>query len=127
MSETRKTYLPLTFFSLFTSLSTLICCALPALLVTLGMGAALAGLVSSFPQLVWLSEHKILVFAVSGCMLLLSGLALYRSKDMPCPIDPELRDACLRGRKISAVVFGLTVVCYAIGAFFGFLAPFLFA
>ena len=32
----------LTWFSIFTSASTLLCCALPALLVALGAGAALA-------------------------------------------------------------------------------------
>ena len=39
----RQTILP--SLSLFTSVGTLLCCALPALLVTLGMGAALAGFV----------------------------------------------------------------------------------
>ena len=45
--------------SLFASSSTLICCALPALLVALGAGAALSSLVSAVPQLVVLSEHKL--------------------------------------------------------------------
>ena len=44
--------------SLFASSSTLVCCALPALLVAVGAGAALSSLVSAVPQLVWLSEHK---------------------------------------------------------------------
>ena len=45
--------------SLFASAGTLVCCALPALFVTLGAGAALAGLVGEFPQLVWLSTYKL--------------------------------------------------------------------
>ena len=47
---------------LFTSLGTLLCCALPALLVTLSMGATLVGLVSYIPFLITLSEHKLWVF-----------------------------------------------------------------
>jgi hypothetical protein len=62
--------------SLFTSTSTLICCALPALLVAVGAGAALSSLVSAVPQLVWISEHKTPVFAFAGAMLLLAGLIL---------------------------------------------------
>ena len=38
--------------SLFASSGTLVCCALPALLVALGAGAALSSLVSVFPQVV---------------------------------------------------------------------------
>lgn len=48
------------------SSATLICCVLPAVLVSLGAGAAMVGLVAAFPQLVWLSEHKAGVFAVAA-------------------------------------------------------------
>ena len=44
--------------SLLASTATLLCCVLPAVMVSIGAGAALMALVSSFPQLVWLSEHK---------------------------------------------------------------------
>lgn len=55
-----------TWVTLATSASTLLCCALPALLVALGAGAVLASRVSVFPQLVWVSEHKIEVFVLAG-------------------------------------------------------------
>lgn len=51
----------------------LLCCALPALLVSLGLGAAVAGLTSELPWLVELSRHKEWVFAVSAIMLALAG------------------------------------------------------
>jgi len=38
--------------TLFGSLGTLLCCALPALLVSLGAGAVMASLVTNVPQLV---------------------------------------------------------------------------
>jgi len=123
MNEPRQSFLPLTFFSLFTSVSTLICCALPALLVSVGMGAAVAGLVSSVPQLVWLSEHKVWVFLFSGVLLIMSGLALYKTKDLPCPVDPRKREACIRGRKLSSAILILTAICFSVGLFFAFLAP----
>jgi hypothetical protein len=42
----------LNYFSLFSSFSTLICCALPSVLVLLGMGTTVASLLSAAPWLV---------------------------------------------------------------------------
>lgn len=44
--------------ALLASSAPLLCCVLPAFLVAVGAGAALAGLVTALPQLIWLSEHK---------------------------------------------------------------------
>ena len=46
------------FLSLFTSTGTLICCALPALLVSIGAGAVMAGLIEAVPQITWLGKNK---------------------------------------------------------------------
>ncbi|PIR20986.1 MAG: hypothetical protein COV45_03735 [Deltaproteobacteria bacterium CG11_big_fil_rev_8_21_14_0_20_47_16] len=115
-----------TTLSLFTSLSTLICCALPALLVTLGLGAAMVGLISAVPQLIWLSEHKVLVFGVAGTMLLLSGILQWRARSLSCPTDPALRDSCTRSRKWSVIIYVISIVIYLIGVFFAFAAPIIF-
>jgi hypothetical protein len=104
---------------------TLVCCALPALLVTLGAGAALAGLVSVFPQIVWLSEHKALVFGVALVAMALAGVLQWRNRSAPCPTDPALRDACLRTRRWSARVYVLSLLFVALGAWFAFVQPLL--
>lgn len=108
--------------TLFTSAGTLICCALPALLVSLGMGAALAGLVSTVPQLIWLSDHKIEVFALSGIALVLSAIVQYKQRYAPCPADPAQAKACSRLRLLSRWILGVSVAIYAVGFFFAFLA-----
>lgn len=118
----RKSILPT--LTLFGSFSTLICCALPALLVSLGAGAALAGLVSSFPQLVWLSEHKLGLFIFAGAMLLISGTSRYMTRHAFCPIDPEEAKACMRLRRSGRWVFMISTVIYVIGFFFAFLAKY---
>jgi hypothetical protein len=109
--------------SLFASSSTLICCALPALLVALGAGAALSGLVGAFPQIVWLSEHKVGLFIFAGLMLAASGALQWLNRNAPCPIDPALRDACLRTRKVSVRVYWVSLVIYLVGGFFAFVLP----
>ena len=113
----------LTFVSLFTSTGTLLCCALPALLVALGAGAALSTLVAAVPGLVWVSEYKEAVFGVAGVMLALSGWLQWRARFAPCPIDTAQREACLRARKTSARVYVASVVVYAVGGWFAFVQP----
>jgi hypothetical protein len=109
--------------SLFASSSTLVCCALPALLVALGAGAALSGLVSVFPQLVWLSEHKVGLFSFAGLMLLASGTLQWHNRTAPCPLDPALRDACERTRRTSRRVWAASALLYLVGAWFAFAMP----
>jgi len=109
--------------SLFASSSTLVCCALPAMLVGLGAGAALSSLVSFVPQLVALSEHKEELFIAAGLMLAASGVIQWRNRNAPCPTDPALRNACLRTRRVSARVCALSVLVYLVGTFFAFALP----
>ena len=111
------------WLSLLASGGTLVCCALPALFVSLGLGAALAGLVSAVPALVWISEYKVPVFAVAGLLLAASGLLQWHLRTAPCPIDPALRQACLRTRRWSRWVWAVAVGVFAVGTFFAFVAP----
>jgi len=109
--------------ALFASSGTLICCALPALLVAMGAGAALSTLVAAVPGLVWVSEYKEVVFAVAGLMLAFSGVLQWRNRSAPCPVDPALRQACMRMRKTSARVYVLSVAIYLAGGWFAFVQP----
>lgn len=120
----QETLLPM--LSLFTSVGTLLCCALPALLVTLGAGAALAGLVSSAPWLIALSKYKLWTFGIAGILLLIAGLMRWRARNAPCPIDPIKAKACMRLRRVSAWIYWLSVGVYAIGFFFAFIAVHVF-
>ena len=106
--------------TILSSFSTLLCCALPALLVSLGAGAVLASVVAVVPQLIWISEHKILLFALAGLMLALSGVSAYRNRDAPCPADPTQARSCMRLRRWSAGILCLSVTVYLIGFFFAF-------
>lgn len=109
--------------SIFTSSSTLVCCALPALLVTLGAGAALSGLVSAVPQLVWLSANKTVVFGVAGLMIAAAGFLQWQARSAPCPADPVLASACMRARRLSASIYAGSVVIFGVGVLFAFVLP----
>lgn len=114
------------FLSLFTSTGTLICCALPALLVSIGAGAVMAGLIEAVPQITWLGKNKELLFAIAGALLLASGLWQWRARSLPCPADRAQAAACARARKLSWIVWRLSIALFAIGAFFAFFAAAIF-
>ena len=113
------------FLTLMASGGTLICCVLPAVMVSLGAGAALAGLVSAVPQLVWLSERKLWVFGFALGMLALSGALLWHARRLPCPADPALASTCSRLRRMSLVMWSFALFCTLVGAAFAFVLPLL--
>ena len=114
------------WFSLFTSVGTLFCCALPGLLVVLGMGATMAGLVTSVPQIIWFSQHKFWVFTGSAVVLAISGYMQYRARFMSCPIDKVKAEVCGTSRKWSLIILVVSVIFWVLGAFFAFIAPRIF-
>jgi hypothetical protein len=109
--------------ALLASSATLVCCVLPAVLVAIGAGAALAGLVTAVPQLIWLSGHKPLVFGVAGALLAISGVALWVGRRAPCPADPLLARSCQRLRRISFILYCIALFSFLLGATFAFLLP----
>ncbi len=109
--------------ALLASSATLVCCVLPAVFVAIGAGAALAGLVTAIPQLIWLSEHKPLVFISAGALLAISGIALWVGRRAPCPADPKLARSCQRLRWISAIVYTVALASFLLGGAFAFLLP----
>jgi hypothetical protein len=111
------------FLTLLASGGTLVCCVLPAAMVALGAGAALAGLVTAFPQLIWLSEHKAAVFGLATALLLLSGALLWRARKLPCPADPRLAAACLRLRRVSVILWVTACASTTVGAQVAFVLP----
>jgi len=110
-----------TYFTLLTTTSTLLCCALPIILVTFGLGATVASMTSAFPFLITLSLYKVWFFAFSGAMLALSGWLMYRP-GRSCPTDPELAAKCNSVHKWNKRIYWISIVIWLIGFFAAFLA-----
>lgn len=113
----------LTFFSLFGSLSTLLCCALPVTLVTLGMGAAFASLTANVPGLIWLMERKDYLFMITALLLIISYVMMRKSHNMPCPVDVDQRELCQSSKDYSKITFWITVAVYIVGVTFSYIIP----
>ena len=111
----------LSWLVLFSSTGTLVCCALPILLVSLGMGATVASLVSQFPILITLSENKAGVFIFSGLLLLISIWTLYRP-GRSCPSTPDLSRLCQKSQQWNQRILWLSIIIWSIGFYAAFLA-----
>jgi hypothetical protein len=109
--------------TLLASSATLLCCVLPAVMVSLGAGATLASLVSAVPQLVWLSQEKAWVFGVAALLLAGSGVLLWRARSLPCPADPRAARACTTLRRVGSTLYGIALVAFLAGATFAFVLP----
>lgn len=111
----------LSYLSLFTSLGTLFCCALPSLLVLLGLGATVASVLTSVPWLVDLSHHKSWVFTIAGILIAMSLVQTYaisprlRRHVEACP--PEDSNACDTASTLSKVLLWIAVAIYTTGFF----------
>ncbi len=108
---------------LFASSATLLCCALPIVLVSLGMGAVVASLYGEYlPWLRWFGLNGGITFSVSGIVLLLAAWALYRP-GRACPVDPELARACASAHRWNSRFLWGSVLVWCIGAFTAFALP----
>jgi hypothetical protein len=109
----------LNYFSLFTSLSTLVCCALPSLLVLFGLGASVASMLSFMPWLVTLSRHKQWTFSISGTLIALSFVNMYylapRIRAKQCSADDP--SACEEASKLNEVLLWVSAGIYSVGVF----------
>jgi hypothetical protein len=121
----------LSYISLFGSLGTLICCALPSILVVLGLGATVASFLSVAPLLVTLSRHKVWVFSASGLLIGVNFLYVYvlaprlQAHAEACP--REAPERCETASRMSKVMLWLSAALYLIGFFSAFvLGPLLF-
>lgn len=109
------------YLSLFTSFGTLLCCALPSLLVLAGLGATVASFLAFAPWLVTLSRNKDWVFAASGILIGLNFAYVYaiaprlRAQGAACPADAP--DACATASRGSRVVLWFSAIIYGAGFF----------
>lgn len=119
----------LNYFSLFSSFGALLCCALPSVLVLLGMGTAVASLLSVAPWLVSLSRHKIWTFSIAGGLIAASFVMTYvvalrlQRGDVCAADDPT---TCGEVSKLSKAVLWGSALIWSGGFFVAYLlAPIL--
>lgn len=120
------------YLSLFASVGTLVCCALPAMLVVIGLGATVASVLSALPWLVALSRQKDWVFAISGLLIATNVYYIHRLAPRlslsraACP--PGEERACAAASRLSRALLLTSTGIYLVGFFVAYaLGPLLTA
>ena len=107
----------LRWITLFTTSSTLLCCALPILLVSLGLGSVVASMNYNIPGMFWLAQHKYWTLVLSALMLSFLAWMIWRP-NQSCPSDPELAQHCETSKMWNKRIFLVSVIIWSIGVFF---------
>jgi mercuric ion transport protein len=114
------------YLSLFTSVGTLLCCALPSLLVLLGFGATVASVLATAPWLVALSRHKAWVFGTSAILIAATFYYVYRlaprlvARNLGCAVDDP---ACARATRASRSLLWTSALLLLIGITVAYVLP----
>ena len=102
---------------LFLSLPTLVCCAIPIILVSLGMGSVVATIyVEKLPFLQWFAHHKLTMFSVTTSILIFSYWLIFR-QSRSCPANPELAALCAKAHYWNVRLLIAATVIWAIAVF----------
>ena len=121
MSENKLIEKPyLRWFVLFITSGTLLCCALPILLVTLGFGAVVASLNYNIPALIFLAEHKAWTLMLGALILMILAWVIWRPNQQ-CPADPALAVLCEKSKRWNKRIFWLSSMIWFIGFFSSYL------
>lgn len=110
----------LRWVTLFISSATLLCCALPVLLVSFGLGAVVASANYNIPGFMLLAEHQFWTLSLSAVMLIFLAWVIWRPNQL-CPADPKLAAICQHSKHWNIVIFGLSILIWMIGFFFSVL------
>lgn len=112
--------------SLFFSFSTLLCCALPALLGLIGLGAAFAGLVSMFPFLITLSKIKGYLFFIGFLLLFINAYFVFFKTKVICSIPQSSthhdHSACDVAGHLNKLFFWISAGMLIFGFFMAYFA-----
>jgi hypothetical protein len=110
----------LKWVALFITSGTLLCCALPILLVSLGFGAVVASLNYNIPGLLFLAEHKVWTLSLAAIVLMLLAWIIWRP-NQHCPSEPELAIICQKSRLWNKRIFWMSAIIWLIGFFTSYL------
>jgi mercuric ion transport protein len=122
-----REHVGLAYLGLFSSVGTLVCCALPSLLVLVGLGATVASILATAPWLVTLSQQKQWVFAVSAALITANFYYVYRLAPRllaargVCAADDA--EACDRATRANRRLLWVSTLLLLIGFFVAYVLP----
>ena len=105
--------------ALFSSSGTLICCVLPAVVAMFAGGAAVGALISIFPWLIPLSEHKFWIFLTAGLLIGVDSIIVFWPKSkLACNITGGT--GCESTSKFSKITLAVAITIFIFALFFSY-------
>ncbi len=109
----------ISFFALFGSTGTLLCCALPAALAAVAGGAAVGTILSAFPWLIPLSQNKAWIFIGAGGLIVFNAILVVRPKGkVACSITGG--KGCEVAGAFQKFLLSASIAIYAAGTFMAY-------
>lgn len=98
----------------------MLCCVIPAILVSLGLGSTLATFLNHYPIFIKISEYKNYIFIFVFLILIINGFILYTNKNRSCDIN-SLEQECTEVKSVSLILYYLSIVIYLISLFLSYI------
>lgn len=109
----------ISFFALFGSTGTLLCCALPAALAAVAGGAAVGTMLSAFPWLIPLSQNKTWIFLGAGVLIAFNSILVFKPKGkVACSITGG--KGCEVAGSFQKWMMWIAMAIYGVGAFMAY-------
>jgi hypothetical protein len=113
------------YITLLTSISTLFCCAFPIIAVAIGAGAAFASLTANLPIISWLGSYSSYLIIVAIIFNIINGYILF-VRLQSCPSDKKLAKKCLKAKKISKILWYVSIAIILIAIFFKYILIYIY-
>ena len=110
----------LAWSALFLSSTSLFCCALPSLLVTLGMSSVVIFLTAHFQILVSISEYKFMLLLISGVLIILAQLQINQIQQK-CAWQKGGENVCASFVTVQKTILFVAKILWSIGFMTGYL------
>ena len=97
----------------------MLCCVLPAILVSLGLGSTLVTFLDNYPIFIEITKHKAYIFIGVFILLVINGVLIYRSQNQVCEID-EISKECDEVKSASKGIYIFSVIVYFISLYLSY-------
>ena len=97
----------------------MLCCVLPAILVSLGLGSTMVTFLNEYPIFIKITEYKNYIFSVVLFILFFNGFVIYKNRNKFCEIE-GLKNECSQVKSVSILLYIFSIIIYLISLFLSY-------
>lgn len=97
----------------------MLCCVLPAILVSLGLGSSLATFLSEYPIFIKITSYKDYIFLFVFFILSFNGYILYKNNKKVCEIN-NLNKECIEVKRVSKLLYFISIFIFLISLYLSY-------